>query len=99
MKSLTVGKLLKELKNYPEDSLIVMASDPESNRIHTAYKIEPMQVVKSKNWLAVDSQQEENYDPNNPGGNAVYFLALSRVEPEGSKSGKYYDHFAGKAAK
>jgi hypothetical protein len=81
MKDMTVGQLLKELKKYPKTSVIVMASDEEGNSMNTLGSIEPMRIVGEESF-AVDPNQPETYDRDNPGGNAVYFLAFSPVERE-----------------
>lgn len=76
-------QLVAALKKYPKKSLIVMASDPEGNEAYTLRGVEPSQVVETESELSFELNQPESYDPNNPGGNAVYFLADYPVdEPE-----------------
>ena len=76
-------QLVAALKKYPKKSLVVMASDPEGNQVYTLGGIEPSRVLETESDLSFDPDQLESYDPNNPGGNAVYLLADYPVdEPE-----------------
>ena len=81
---MTVGQLMGKLKKYPTNSLVVMARDEEGNGANTLYSVEPMQVITTNDdfdSVAVDRTNEsETFDPNNPGGNAVYLLAGSPIE-------------------
>jgi hypothetical protein len=83
---LTVGELIDKLKKYPKTSLIVMASDEEGNSANTVREVEPIKVVVKNHQLVIEHAEEsDTYDPNDPGGNAVYFVACGS---DGSEFGE-----------
>jgi hypothetical protein len=94
MKNLTVSQLITKLRKYPKDSLIVMATDEEGNHANTLRSIEPLQVTVKKHSISIQENEVETFDPDNPGGNAVYFLAGVELDDDP----RYYGNaFASKA--
>jgi hypothetical protein len=63
----TVGDLLKQLKNYPKDSLIVTGNWYGSHSARLVRSVEPLDLVDKDGTL----RAAEN---DTPAGNAVYFV-------------------------